>query len=271
MSHDTTTTRSRPTLEPLDFDVVSICGPVREENQDAAAVWRDEEGRVVAIVADGMGGHRHGREAAEIVVRSCLDTFREEEGAEPEELLRRACLQAHGAVQEEADRLGGERMGATAVIALLEARQRSVRLRVTHVGDSRAYLFRGRSIYRLTRDHSPVGDLVRDGLLKEEDAFGHPDSNIVHRAFGQTGPLDLEIQPPLTVEGGDRLVLCSDGLHGALPDRELLAVVTASDSSREICRNLSAAAVEADGHDNISVVCVKLPARPERKPTKVEG
>lgn len=265
----------------IEVDVLSVCGPVREENQDAAAAWRGVGGEAVLIVADGMGGHASGREAAEIVVRVALDALRKgsDEG-QPcwDTALRRAFAAAQEAVQTAARNpgtapgRGAAGMGATAVMAVIASGPRGPVLHLAHAGDSRAYLYRGRSLVRLTADHSLVGQMVRDGLMREEEAFGHPDSNVIQRAIGQSTPLEPEVQPQLPLDPGDLVLLSSDGLHGTLPDHEIAAVVGRAGSTLEICQNLLDAALAAHSPDNITIGCMRLaPSAGGRRITRIEA
>ena len=256
----------------IEVNVLSVCGPVRDENQDAAVAWRGEGGEAVLIVADGMGGHAAGREAAEIVVRAALDALRTGEGGDWDATLRQAFADAQEAVLAAQGASGTEMagMGATAVVAVIAAGPRGPVLHLAHVGDSRAYLYRGRSLLRLTADHSLVGQMVRDGWLREDEAFGHPDSNVIQRAVGQRAPLEPELQPPLPLAPGDLILLSSDGLHGALPDAEIAAVAARAGSAIEICQRLLDAALAAQSQDNITVGCMRLPDRGQRRITRVE-
>lgn len=253
----------------VDLDVVSLCGPVREENEDAAAVWVGESGQVLALVADGMGGYSNGRQAAEIVVQTCLEAAQQRNGDLADVMLRDSLESAHSRILERAQE-GAPGMGATVVAALVEGVGRKPVLHLAHAGDSRAYLIRGSSIYRLTQDHSLIAQLVRDGYLAEDQAFGHPDSNVVHRALGQRGDFEPELHAPLPLDAGDRLVLCSDGLHDAVRDEELLRIAREAATSHEICRNLSRRAFEAGTQDNVSVACIRLATASRRRPTKVD-
>jgi serine/threonine protein phosphatase PrpC len=261
----------------LEVCVVSECGPVRQENQDAAAAWRGDHTEVALVVADGMGGHAAGREAAEIAVRRSLDSIRDREPGPWDDVLRSAVAHAHEGVlaavrdgQRNGDGSVRTGMGTTLVLAVVELAP-APSLHVTHVGDSRAYLFRGTSLYRLTRDHSPVGRMVADGLLDEDEAFGHPDSNVIERAVGQSQPLTAELQAAVALEAGDLAVLTTDGLHGVVPDAEIRQVLIAARSASAACEQLVAAAFHAGSQDNVTVGCLRLIAdRPRRRPTRVE-
>ena len=265
--------RTREALRDFSCEVhvLSVCGPVREENQDAGVVWRGGDGEVALIVSDGMGGHAAGREAAELVVRSCLEAVRNRT-AEPWETVFASAVQAAQSAVHEAANDGPARlsMGATAALAILERTDSTRRLHVAHVGDSRVYLYRGRSLYRLTADHSLVAQMVRDGLLREDEAFGHPDSNVIQRAIGQETPLQPEIQDPIPLDAGDIVLVCSDGLHGAVPDEEIGEVIGRSAGAEEICQSLLAAALTAGSQDNVTIGCARILAnRSERRPTRI--
>lgn len=249
--------------------VVSVCGPVREENQDAGIAWRGEGDELAVIVSDGMGGHAAGREAAEIVVRACLESIRKRREDTWEAVFQEAVRTAQSAVRKVAQGLGGP-MGATAALALVDGLPEAPLLHVAHVGDSRVYLYRGRSLYRLTGDHSLVGQMVRDGLLREEEAFGHPDSNVIQRAIGQEKPLEPEIQQPVPLDPGDIVLISSDGLHGAIPDERIGEILQESRTAEEICQDLLAAALSANSQDNITIGCIRVvPDGAQRRPTRV--
>ena len=243
------------------------------QNQDAGVAWRGER-ELAVIVSDGMGGHAAGREAAEIVVRVCVDSMRNRNGEEWCAVLRSALGAAHAAVlgaAQEMDGQGQAPMGATAAVAVVELGASGPVLHVAHVGDSRVYLCRGRSICRLTDDHSLVGQMVRDGLLSEEEAFGHPDSNVIQRAIGQAGELEVEIQAPALLDRGDVVVLSSDGLHGSVPDLLIADVVERGGSAKEICQSLLHTALEARSQDNITIACIRvISQRPPLRTTRVD-
>jgi PPM family protein phosphatase len=223
-------------------------GRVRDENQDRISRFHCPLGEVFLVV-DGMGGHRGGAMAAETVVEVLERSLRQvDAGTQPATALRDAARQSHQAVQAKAgaeEELDG--MGATGVLALV----RDAQVLIAHLGDSRAYLFRGSSLLRLTRDHTLVQKLVDDGMLSEEQAREHPDANVVSRAFGRSAEVDLEVSPPLDLAPGDRLVLCSDGLSGAVDDSAIERVVASTGPGT--ADGLIELALAAGGDDNVSV------------------
>jgi protein phosphatase len=258
-----------PTCEALDAALVSVCGPVREVNEDAAVVVTGEAGQVIAVLADGMGGHVAGREAAEIVVRTCSERLSKRAGDGWQEALAAAITAANSAVLAAARAGAHDGMGATGVLALVEEPRTAPTLHLAHVGDSRAYLLRGRSLLRLTVDHSLVGQLVHDGFLDERQAAQHPDRHLLQRAIGQQAPLVAEVQPPIALGGGDRVLLMSDGLHGALADDDIQRIALACRSAAAVCEALLAAALAAASDDNVSVVCLWVPVTTaERRRTR---
>lgn len=242
----------------LDAAVVSLCGPVREENQDAAFIAELSGGALLGVVSDGMGGHRDGRQAAEITVREIGRALREASLETWSERLERAIACAH-----EAIRTGTAEAGATVVVAILEPSAEPGapwRLHLGHVGDSRAYLVRGAMLLRLTADHSVVAQWVRDGHLSEDEAFHHPDRNLLARALGQAEALKIEIAPPLVLSPGDRIILTSDGVHGVLPEAALAALAGAPGSAADIASAAVTAALAAGSEDNLSILCLEVPA-----------
>lgn len=256
-----------------DLALLSECGPVRSENQDAGIAWRrDDDSALALIVADGMGGHAAGREAAEIAVRQIRSALASPvAGADWPERIAAGFGAAHREVLAGQREPGCQGMGTTAAVAVLDLAAKPARLHVAHAGDSRVYLLRGRSLYRLTTDHSLVAQMVRDGWIGEDEAAGHPDSNVVQRAIGQQAAFAPEIQPWSPLEAGDLVLVCSDGLHGSVPDENIRALALAAGNAAELCHALFAAAVDRQSPDNVTVGCCRLAAgarkrRPTRKP-----
>lgn len=248
------TTRPLPTPDaaPLSTRVGarSDVGRVREENQDRISRFRCPLGEVFLVV-DGMGGHRDGARAATMVVEGLERHLQAADPRAPvDRSLREAAVRTHREIQQQS---GSARdgMGATAVLALVRGR----RVVVAHAGDSRAYLFRGARLLRLTRDHTLVQRMVDDNLLSEEEARNHPDSSVVSRAFGRTRELELEIAEPRELFPGDRLLLCSDGLSGFVDDAAIAGVM-ADRGAREAAEELVELALAAGGEDNVSVQVV---------------
>lgn len=209
------------------------------ENQDSIG-W--DEARSLALVADGLGGHAGGQRASGIVKQSLLDLV----GAVD---LATAALRAHAAVihaAEQDEQLKG--MASTVVAAQIERRT----AHIVWVGDSRAYLWRGGTISRLTRDHSMVEELREVAGLSETQIRGHPQRNEVTNVLGAGDPAPSTAE--LALHRGDWILLCSDGLSGELRDEEISLILSSAASPSDATERLIAAALEHGGHDNISAV-----------------
>ncbi len=185
---------------------------LRKENQDTFGVF-EFNGITVLVVCDGMGGHVGGRQASSIAVRTIHDEFAGTESSDYRATLRRAVEAANRAIYETARknyRLMG--MGTTCVAAVVHG----TTAHVAHVGDSRAYLVRENQIRALTRDHTMVNLFVDAELLSPEDAATHPEAHVLSRSLGVERQVEVELAEPLHLQQNDRILICSDGVHGVV-------------------------------------------------------
>jgi protein phosphatase len=243
----------------------SNVGQVRENNEDRVGLWA-RHGVVLALVADGMGGAVAGEEASRLVVEAVqADFLGEARGSETldqlneEEIidkLRFAVRRANRAVIHRSDdhpEFHG--MGTTMTLAFVRDNQ----VVIAHVGDSRAYLVDGREgwINQITDDHSFVEALLASGHITPEQAAIHPMRNVLYRALGQVE----ETEPDLysrSLNEGDRLILCSDGLTRHVKPAEIAEIAKRHDEPEAIAQDLIDLANERGGEDNISVVVIAL-------------
>jgi protein phosphatase len=156
-------------------------------------------------------------------------------------------------------------MGATAVV-LLVARSRAL---VAHVGDSRAYIFTQGELRRLTRDHSRVQRMVDAGMLEPAEAESHPDANLLERAIGVSPDILVDISSWMPLHEGDKILLCSDGLHGYVQDGEISALLGNKLTSQELADQLVDMALRKGGEDNITVQLIEYGR--QRKIGRVPG
>jgi protein phosphatase len=227
----------------------TACGPVRRENQDAFRLVPLEGVGLVLVLADGMGGHSGGGEAAEAAVTAAAEWLGVADGGAGR--LGEAVSLANGAVAEVRRQLGGN-PGTTMVVAVITGG----RLSLAHVGDSRAYLLRNGEAIQLTADHSVTGERVRAGTLDPEVARHDPRRNYVTRAL-----LGDPVEPDLSemeLTSGDVVVLCSDGLWEPLADREIAGLAGGEASPGEASRRLVDAALSAGSTDNVTAVVARL-------------
>jgi len=251
-------------LEPQDdCSVVGLCvvGKVREENQDYMAHLQRDGGHFL-IVADGMGGHNGGWEASHAVVEACEQALEEwNPGQSPKHLLSDCVQLSNIKLLERAayePRLQG--MGSTFVGVYV----RDGQAWTANVGDSRSYLIRKGEITRISRDHSRVGMMVEAGLLTDEAARNHPMSNILEMALGLEDFVAPEMcQKPLQLEAGDRLLLCSDGLWGLVPDQELNALFSKG-RLQEAAQEALDLALARGAHDNVTLALLEYQTTDEQ-------
>jgi len=204
------------------------------------------------VVADGMGGAQAGEVASRIAIESFQDGL--QDAAAPEaalaELTQRANAHIHELSHSNAEQAG---MGTTLTAVYVGEREISV----AHVGDSRAYRLRDGVLERLTEDHSLVDELLRQGRLTPEEALEHPQRSVITRALGPEGAVEVDTRS-YSARDGDVYLLCSDGLTTMLAEDRLAELLLAHASLREAGEALIAAANEAGGRDNITVVLLRL-------------
>ncbi len=234
----------------------SDIGLVRRSNQDRFGI---DDRLELYVVCDGMGGAAGGEVASELAVETFLKIARQELACatcDPAErtpqALRRAVAAANRAVLERARwemRLRG--MGSTLVAARLE----DDRATVAHVGDSRAYLVRGKAALQLTNDHSYVAEQLRLGLMEPAQAALSPMRSVITRAIGA----DTDVRPDLVsvaVQPGDVLLLASDGLTRHVADAEIASVLSRAEWAEEACVSLVEMAKGRGGSDNVTCLVV---------------
>lgn len=229
-------------------------GCEREENQDAYGAASAPQVSFY-FVCDGMGGHNGGSTAANMAVERLSEHLAKGDTS-PDEAIETALMVANNAIFQEAKRrphLYG--MGTTAVVLGFD--HETGRAHIGHVGDSRAYLLRGSTYVRLTRDHTLVQRLVDEGFITAEAAENHPNSNVISRSLGGRDAVDVEfLVEPITLAEGDVFLLCSDGLSG-LVDEARVAEELLRAEPEAATATLIELARAAGGHDNITVVVAR--------------
>lgn len=237
-------------------------GSIREHNEDCFGIFApetDELARtlgVLVVVSDGMGGHLSGAEASRTAVESLGEAYFDGGGAADApsaapvaNRLRWALLEANRQVYETIGEGRNGMAGTTCTAAVLLP---SITV-IAHAGDSRAYLLRAGVMKQLTEDHSVVGEMVRKGVLSKEEAARHPHRNIITRALGLRGDLDIDLGEPIPLEPRDRILICSDGLFSMLDEREM-ETIASKGAPEKACRRLVKRAKEEGGSDNITVL-----------------
>jgi PPM family protein phosphatase len=218
----------------------------------------------VFVVADGMGG----AQAGEVASRIAAESFEEGLGdGAPEQELARAALTANRRIfdlaRQDSSRSG---MGTTLTGAMVSGDEVSI----VHVGDSRAYLYRDGELRQLTRDHSLVEELRRQGQLTSEEAEEHPQRSIITRALGPEPQVELDVHTH-QARPGDVYLLCSDGLTSMVREDRVRDILSSSPDLREAADRLVREANDMGGRDNITVVAFRLGGAPTGEPGEDTG
>lgn len=236
----------------MNYYKATNIGLVRKTNEDALIA---EEELGLFGVADGMGGHQAGEVASGLAVQSLVEYLRRYPAGSgnPSAALTEAVREANERVFSEAQKRDSFRgMGTTVTAGLFDRG----RLSVAHVGDSRAYLIRGGNMERLTTDHSLVFELLKNGGISAEEAFQHPQRNVLTRALGTSSEVRIDARE-LEVSPGDRVLFCTDGLSGHLRE-DVMRDIICQNSLEGAGEQLLAAALQEGGTDNISLVLVDV-------------
>lgn len=231
-------------------------GKVRQHNEDCAGVFRNLDGDILAVVADGMGGHRAGDVASSMAIQLFYDywkqTYNMDTPKKAEEWL-------HNHVEIINERLYNyslhhkecSGMGTTIVAAICTKNF----VTIGHIGDSRCYTLSEEYMSLITEDHSLVNELVKHGEISKEDAESHPRKHVLLRALGTESAVTLDIKT-LILEEGDQLLLCSDGLSNKVTMQEMKMILQSSEPLEVKAKHLIERANTLGGEDNITLVIV---------------
>ena len=227
-------------------------GAVRQQNQDAFAIRNLPDGRVIALVCDGMGGARAGNIASAMAVKLFTEEFLRTSGREEERMRKAAALANREVFQRSLRDEDCAGMGTT-LVAALAGEGGAV---ILNEGGSRAYHINQEGIVLVTRDHSLVADLVERGELTREEARRHPNKNLITRALGADPDLmaDCFRQP---MAPGDYLLLCSDGLSNVVEEQEMLYEVIHGEGDESCCQRLLDIALSRGAPDNVTAVLIR--------------
>lgn len=239
-------------------------GRKRENNEDNLISVVPENHQLLQsrgalfVVSDGMGGHELGERASELTVQNVRDYYYQATQADISATLREAIEQANRAICQEGE-TRGKGMGATCVVAVL----REQTLYVANVGDSRVYVLHEGQLRQVTRDHSLVAQLVERGEITPAEARTHEKRNVIYRSLGAWSEVEVDLFTE-SVQEGDTLILCTDGLCGVINDEEMRTIVEQHDPTESVQR-LIARTNEEGGPDNVTAIVVRVSAnQPQR-------
>ena len=256
-----------------------VAGKKNEDRYGVSSFLTGPQGdlpAVLAVLCDGIGGHRAGEVAAQMGVTLITEEVTASDGSQPLITLEKAIKRANHAIYEASlSDQGRKGMGSTCACTWVIGD----RLFTANLGDSRIYLFREGHILQLTTDHTWLQEAFDAGIIDEAQGETHPNAHVIRRYLGSPkalhpdfrlwffegeGDADALDNQGLLLEAGDILLVCSDGLTDLVTDEEILAVVTSNPlaASPGILLDLANA---RGGHDNITVVLMGIPASPEAK------
>jgi len=245
----------------VEFEQLSDRGRVRQNNEDYLGCSLPETPAQVRsrgwlfALADGVGGHAQGEVASRAAVESLLAGFCASGGELHTSLLPRLVQAANAQVYETGSTAGPEAAGMSTTLVACGLRfNRAV---VAHVGDSRCYLLRSGRSTALTRDHTVASEQTRLGLLSEKEAAEANTRHVLSRSLGSNLFVSVDISDHQLLRG-DVLVLCSDGLHGAVTAEEMAHTVAHTVDLKAAAGRLVALANERDGSDNVSVQLIRV-------------
>ena len=244
----------------FEFGNRTDTGMVREKNEDYYGYFSTPLGELF-VVCDGMGGHKGGQVASRMSVETIRDFFASaSQEADPQQVMANAISAANTKVTEAAADPELEGMGTT-VVALLVLKSRPGHALIAHVGDSRIYRIDGNGLEQITQDHSFVGEMLKKGLISQEEARDHPRKNVITRAIGAARDVKPEIRI-IHLHEGDTFLLCSDGVTDMLTDADIAGVLGQSEPQMAADR-LVEMANERGGYDNSTVQVVRVTDLPE--------
>ena len=239
----------------------------RKYNQDRVAYGYTDEA-LLLVLADGMGGHSFGEIAAQIAIHTYMQAFARiarPRIPDPVRFLSEIMKSSHEAVIQytNINKLEGA-PGTTCVVALVQDGQ----VNWAHAGDSRCYLLRKGEVVGVTRDHSVVQQWADWGLITKDEMKTHPDRNKITNCLGGVDDLHVEMSPYISVQSGDVLLLCSDGLWGPLSNEEIAQGLTGGDLPESIGKLIEVALLrEQERADNTTVVVARLGENEEEQKT----
>lgn len=265
----------------LSIAAISHPGMSGKNNEDKYAVSTHQLSRrnhtpsVLAVLADGVGGHHAGEVAAEIGTKTIRKIVSESDGAKPLQILENAIVQAGQEVKHQAaDNQHQQGMGSTCACAWVIGD----RLYTASVGDSRIYLIRNHSIQQLTTDHTWVQEAIEHGIIKPEEAKDHPQAHVIRRYLGSQSTVVPDFRMRLGAEEsekeaignqglklrpGEMVLLCSDGLTDLVNEIEILKVLQAHPNQNAV-NVLVELANARGGHDNITIIIMEMPESSRR-------
>jgi len=239
----------------VKVELRSDVGKMREHNEDVCDYFLSDD-LLLAVVADGMGGHKAGDVASELAIQTLREAWKKQAPRATEEAMTSWLLhtisEANERIYEQSltnTEMRG--MGTTIVCALITESE----MISAHVGDSRLYVKKEHHISQVTHDHTLVNELYRQGQISEEEAKNHPQKNIVTRALGTENQCNIDVLQHELSET-DTIILCSDGLSDKLSNDDFDVVLNQVNRLEDKADQLLQLALDRGGEDNITFILI---------------
>ena len=243
----------------IEYAGCSDIGLVRTENQDTFGIYTSDDLKAdsvkghLFVVADGMGGHKGGKEASNLAVSTIKEIYYSTKSSDPVLILKKAIEAANTKIYSTAQKSENyRRMGTTCSVLLIKKSFASF----GHIGDSRIYKVENNNIEQLTTDHTKVNELLKEGILTKEEAEGYPAKSVLTRALGVNDNVKIDYNENIKLKEGQIYVLCSDGLAN-VTENEIKNLVILN-GCEEACEKLVALANERGGYDNVTILIIKI-------------
>jgi len=249
-------------------------GRLNEDSFEVTAFMLNEDDDtpvLLAIIADGIGGHKAGEIASKIAVATIISSVEESDGTDPLWILKSALLEAnHSITSEAASDPSKKGMGSTVACALVI----DSALYIATLGDSRLYLVRDNVIQQLNVDHTWVQEALEVGVINSEEARSHPRRHLIRSYLGSSDPINPDLRlcmdskenqeqakanQGLPLVPGDQILICTDGLTDLVADEEILEILVVEGNKDEQLQKLVDLANLRGGHDNITAVVLQAP------------
>jgi protein phosphatase len=261
----------------IDFFAITDPGSQGRPNEDSYEVVSftisedDETPVLIAVVADGIGGHKAGEIASKVAVATIISAIADSDGSDPIWILKSALLEAnHAIIAEVGDDNSRKGMGSTVVCALVIDQS----LYIATLGDSRIYLIRDTMVQQMNIDHTWVQEAVDSGIINMDEARNHPRRHLIRSYLGSADPIQPDLRLYLDINEnqeqakanqglplvpGDQVLLCTDGLTDLVADDEFQEILSSGGSEDERLGKLVDLANVRGGHDNITIVLLQTP------------
>ena len=240
----------------MKFSSISNIGKIRKINEDAYSNISIENYDFF-IVADGMGGHSDGDLASSLASSSFVDYIKRSNVSDFDNIISLQ-KKAIDYANKEVLKLAGEKrekMGTTVVCVCID--YKNSKAHVSHIGDSRVYLYKNKELIQLTKDHSLLNDLIDSGALNEKEANDFANKSAITRAVG-ISPNTVADTKSIDLDDNDLILMATDGLTNELDEEEIIDIIEKQSDVYDISMSLVDAAINAGGRDNITVTTIRM-------------